>query len=107
MRKQISKFLAVAVLSASLAVFWHAATMDQSMKDSDGMSASCLTSCLAGGNLDAFVVENGLTILQAVALAMMLFLFFPAGSFIKKENNFDYFKKDRHRYLMKTMVMLR
>jgi hypothetical protein len=106
MYKDISKFLTVAVICATLAIFWHAATMNQTMKDGDGMSASCLASCFIGGKLEAPVIESGTMILQTVALAAMIFVFLTV-SFAKKEIDLGFFQKDRHRYLMKTMVMLR
>jgi hypothetical protein len=101
--KIFAKFTAVAVACAGLAIFWHAMAMQMPM-DADGMTSSCLTVCFGGSAQVAPGMEAGLHALATVVLVILLIL--PSfAPFVRRIFGFE--KKERHRYLMKTMVMLR
>jgi len=107
MAKLLPKFLAIIVLCASLAIFWHAATMNSSMNDGDGMSASCLSVCVTGGDASMTIADSVSMTLESVVVVMVIFGIFIVCYFFTNTLDIGFFQKDRHRYLMKTMVMLR
>ncbi len=76
------------------------------MDEMDGMSAPCAVMCLAGDNLAIpAAFADLLPVVFVVALLALIVTFFVAVR--QREFVFDFWHKDRHRYLMKTIVMLR
>lgn len=95
----------VASVASALAIFWHTDAMSGGGMDDGGMSPVCLTVCLTHG--DVGIPAAGF--LPAVAVGAAFFVFLceifigPVGPLGPDGQA----KKDRHRYLMKTIVMLR
>lgn len=107
MYKILPKYLAVVVLCASLAIFWHGMMMNSMMLDDDAMSASCLSTCVTGGDMGVTHDGNVLTAFTPIVLIMFFLAIFADHIFGEKFTGISFFHKDRHRYLMKTMIMLR
>ena len=107
MNKLIAQILAVTVLCSSLAIFWHATSMTQMMNDDGGMAVPCLTLCLTGGDPATSAVSLGLMSFGVILIIIQLAGIFSIGFSPEVIFCDGLFKKDRHRYLMKTAVMLR
>jgi len=105
MQKALINILIVVSLASALAISWHAAEMTSGVMDNDGMSPTCLTVCLTHGDTGAPAV--GFLFAFAACVALVIF---SLGIFIGPIGPIrpiNLAQKDRHRYLMKTIVMLR
>jgi hypothetical protein len=106
MKKTLVSILIVATVASAMAIFWHAAAMTGGAMNDDGMSPACLTVCLTHG--DAGAPASG-PLLAFVACVLALLVFLPEIfiGLIGAIEPIGQAQKDRHRYLMKTIVMLR
>lgn len=105
MNKAIAKILVVAVACGVLATALHWLMM---VNDLDaGMSTGCATVCLTQGDSAPAIAP-----IAGAAFVVVIFFFLAAVAIIApwSDRRFSFetfFQKDRHRYLMKTMVMRR
>jgi len=104
MKRIFASILIIAYVASALAIFWHATAMASSAMDNDGMSPACLTVCLTHGDLSA--ATSAVVIAVACFILLFFFLEFFIGP-IGPIRPINTAQKDRHRYLMKTIVMLR
>lgn len=105
MNKIIVKILVVAVACGVLAAAMHWMTMASGMDD--GMSTDCATVCLTQGDSAPAVAPIAGAILCLAVGFFVVAMATVVPAVTGKLFFENVFQKDRHRYLMKTMVMLR
>ncbi len=104
MPKALIKILVVACIASALAIAWHTEEMAGGVMNDDGMSASCLTVCLTHGDAAAPAIALSFAVACLAAVFFLLQIFIAPTGFSR---SIGQAQKDRHRYLMKTIVMLR
>jgi|GEM_PF-2667003 len=105
MQKALIKILIVISLASALAISWHVAEMASGVMNDGGMSPTCFTVCLTHGDTGAPAV--GFLFAFAVCVALVIFSLEISIGPIGPIGPIGQPQKDRHRYLMKTIVMLR
>jgi hypothetical protein len=105
MPKILVKILIIACIASALAISWHTEEMASGMMNDNGMSAACLTVCLTHGDAAAPAVALFFAVAACLALVIFLLEFFTAP--VGFSGLVGQFQRDRHRYLMRTTVMLR
>jgi len=104
MKRIFASILIVASMASALAIFWHTTAMASGAMDNDGMSPACLTVCLTHGDTGAPAVASYFGV---ACLAICFFFFEIILGPLRLIGPVEEYQKDRHRYLMKTIVMLR
>jgi len=103
MQKTLVNILIVVSVVSALAIARHTAEMNEMVSGGD-MSPACFTVCLTHNDTGAPAVALSFAVACIVLFIFSLEIFIgPIGpiGLIGQD------QKDRHRYLMKTMVMLR
>lgn len=101
---RLKKYLAFAMLFGVLAFGLHSLVSSREMSDGGEMDASCSTVCISQGDISQSAMN--IAVLWLVPL-LAVFALVVSEAKIFSSNFERIFHKDRHRYLMKTAVMLR